>query len=530
MRAYAIAVAAVLATGALRLLLNPLLGHELPFITFFGAVFLSAWLGGFGPTLVATLLSAALTLILFFAPPGSSGPGPVGITGLIVFMTTGLATGWLGESRIRNQRRAEALAEEAGRAPFGDRLERLVLAASALITEVSLERVLEQVVDVAAGVIGARYAAIGVLAPDGRLLESFTTHGITEEERALIGPPPRGHGILGLVIREARPIRLPDLARHPDSYGFPPHHPPMHSFLGVPIVGKRGIFGNLYLTEKLGGHGFTEDDERIAILLAANTAAAVENARLHEESARLLEEVQQLHRARERFFAMVNHELRNALAAVHGWAEIMVRKKDPATVPKAAFEVLDSAQQAVGLINDLLDLSRLDEDRLKPVIRATDPASMARRAMSRVTPAAEAKRVLLQVDVEPHLPSCDTDAARVEQILINLLGNAIGHTPEGSTVRLYVTARQPWVFYTVEDAGEGIPETEQEQIFDIYVTKAEGESRGVGLGLPLSRRLARLLGGELRAVAQPGRGGRFILELPATPESEESFMQASTHA
>jgi signal transduction histidine kinase len=419
--------------------------------------------------------------------------------------------------------------QEANQAAFTERLERLVVAASALITEVALERVLERVVEVAAAVIGARYAAIGVLAPDGRLLESFTTYGIDEEQRALIGPPPRGHGILGLVIREGRPIRLPDLARHPDSYGFPPHHPPMHSFLGVPIVGKRGIFGNLYLTEKLGGKVFTDDDEHIAILLAANTAAAVENARLHEESARLLEEVQQLHRSRERFFAMVNHELRNALAAVHGWSEMLVRKKDPATVPKAAFEVLDSAQQAVGLINDLLDLSRLDEDRLKPVIRATDPASMARRALARVTPMAEAKRVLLQVDVEPNLPSCETDAARVEQILMNLLGNAISHTPEGSTVRVYVTARDPWVVYTVEDAGEGIPESELEQIFDIYVTKAAGESRGIGLGLPLSRRLARLLGGELKAVAQPGQGGRFVLELPATPEREETFIRASAH-
>jgi signal transduction histidine kinase len=408
-----------------------------------------------------------------------------------------------------------------GQAARGARLEQLVLAASALTTEVSLEGVLERVVEVAARVIGAHYAAIGVLAPDGRLLESFTTYGVSEEQRALIGPPPRGHGILGLVIREARPIRLPDLSRHPDSYGFPPHHPPMHSFLGVPIVGKRGVFGNLYLTEKFGGELFSDDDEYIAVLLAANTAAAVENARLHEESARLLEEVQQLHRARERFFAMVNHELRNALAAVQGWAEMMVRKKDPATVPRAAFEVLDSAQQAVGLINDLLDLSRLDEDRLKPVIRATEPSSMARRALARVTPAAEAKRVLLQIDVEPRLPSCETDASRVEQILINLLGNAIQHSPEGGTVRLYVSARDAWVVYTVEDAGGGIPEGELERIFDIYVTKAAGESRGVGLGLPLSRRLARLLGGELRAVARPGQGGYFVLELPASEDMKE---------
>jgi len=403
--------------------------------------------------------------------------------------------------------------------PSTVQLERLVVAASSLINEVSLEGVLQRVVEIAAEVIGAEYAAIGVLAPDGRLLESFTTYGVDAELRAQIGALPRGHGILGLVIRAASPIRLPDLTRHPESYGFPPHHPPMHSFLGVPIVGKRGPFGNLYLTEKLGGGLFTEEDEHVAVLLAANTAAAVENARLHEESARLLEEVQQLHRTRERFFAMVNHELRNALAAVYGWAEMMVRKKDPATVPRAAFEVLESAQQAVGLINDLLDLSRLDEDRLRPVIRATEPGSMGRRAIARITPAAEGKRILLQVDVAPGLPSCDTDASRVEQILVNLLGNAISHAPEGSTIRLEVTAEQPMVIYKLEDEGPGIQESDLERIFDIYVTKPSGESQGVGLGLPLSRRLARLLGGELRAVARPGQGGCFILELPAAPST-----------
>jgi signal transduction histidine kinase len=139
---------------------------------------------------------------------------------------------------------------------------------------------------------------------------------------------------------------------------------------------------------------------------------------------------------------------------------------------------------------------------------------MARRALARVTPAADAKHVLLQVEVASGLPSCETDANRVEQILLNLLGNAIQHTPEGSTVRLQVTARDAVVAYTVEDEGAGIDESEVERIFDIYVTNAAGEGRGAGLGLPLSRRLARLLGGELRAVPRPHKGGCFILELP----------------
>lgn len=398
------------------------------------------------------------------------------------------------------------------------RLELLVEASVALTTEATLEGVIGRVVNVAAQVIGAKYAAIGVLHTDGRTLESFTTHGVSDAERARIGPPPRGHGILGLVIRDPRPIRLPDLTRHPDSYGFPPNHPKMNSFLGVPISGRRGVFGNLYLTEKLGGGLFTDADERIAVQLAAITAAAVENARLHEESARLLAEVQQLQRTRERFFAMVNHELRNALAATYGWAEMLTRKKGPEPVSRPALEVLESARQAVGLINDLLDLSRLDEDRLKPVLRIVEPGSVAKRAASRVIPAAEKREVTIDVVVDDHLPTVETDASRVEQILVNLLTNAVRHTPERSTVHLTVARDGHQVSFTVRDEGPGVPDVDLERIFDIYVTRVDEETRGVGLGLPLSRRLARLLGGELRAITS-GPGGLFILQLPATAEA-----------
>ena len=280
------------------------------------------------------------------------------------------------------------------------------------------------------------------------------------------------------MIREARPIRLPDLARHPDSYGFPPHHPPMHSFLGVPIVGRRGVFGNLYLTEKIGGRDFTDEDEHIAVLLAAITAAAVENARLHEESARLLEEVQQLHRTRERFFAMVNHELRNALAAVYGWAEMLVRKKDPATVP--ARGVRGARLGPAG--------GRPDQRPARPEPAGRGPAQAGhprggaggdrppggrpRHARGR-----GAQDPRSSCTMAPDLPSCETDASRVEQILVNLLGNAIHHTPEAAAGP---AAGSPpgsgMVEYTVDDEGPGIPETEVERIFDIYVTKAAGET------------------------------------------------------
>ncbi|MEP7326193.1 MAG: GAF domain-containing protein, partial [Gemmatimonadota bacterium] len=231
-----------------------------------------------------------------------------------------------------------------------DRLQTMIDVGLLLTSELSLDGVLQRLAEHSARLMGARFAAIGVLNRDGTGLAAFLTYGIDEETRQKIGNLPQGHGILGFLIREPRVLRLPDLHRHPSSFGFPPNHPEMKSFLGAPIVGRRGVFGNIYLTEKITGEEFTEEDEGLIVLLAAQAAAAVDNARLHEESARLLEEVQTLHRSRERFFAMVNHELRNALAATYGWAEMLVRKKDPATVPRAAFEVLESAEKAVALI------------------------------------------------------------------------------------------------------------------------------------------------------------------------------------
>jgi signal transduction histidine kinase len=402
-------------------------------------------------------------------------------------------------------------------ASLATRLERLVTGGPELIAELSLEGVLQTVADLAAEVIGARYAAVGLLAADGRTLESFTTHGMTAEERNRIPHLPRGLGILGLVIHDSQSLRIADLSTDPRRSGFPPNHPAMRSFLGVPVVGQRGVLGDLYLTEKIPGPGgaeFTEQDEHLATLLASKAAAAIENARLHEQSARLLEEVQQLHRSRERFFAMVNHELRNSLAAVYGWAEMLVRRKDPQSVPRAAYEVLDSAEGAISLINDLLDLSRLDEDRLRPNILEVDCNSVVRQAMNRVTPAAETKGVRITSAMPDPGPVCRTDPSRVEQILMNLLGNAIKHSPAGCSVKATLRQDPTIISLMIEDEGPGIAVGDVDRIFDVYETKAVEEGQGTGLGLPLSRRLARLLGGELKAVARPGVGGCFILELP----------------
>ena len=165
-----------------------------------------------------------------------------------------------------------------------ERLERLIQVGRSLVAELEIETVLGNVLDAAREITGARYAALGILDESRTGLERFVTSGIDPAAHASIGDLPRGRGVLGVLIDEPRPVRLHDVSAHPQSYGFPGSHPPMSSFLGVPVVIHGSAWGNLYLTEKDGGD-FTEDDEEAAVVLADWAAIAIANARLYRDVA-----------------------------------------------------------------------------------------------------------------------------------------------------------------------------------------------------------------------------------------------------
>ena len=160
-------------------------------------------------------------------------------------------------------------------------LRRLLRAVVAIGTDLDLTATLQRIVESATELADAQYGALGVLDPTRTFLSEFLTVGIDPEQRAQIGDLPKGHGILGLLIREPRAIRLPDLREHPDSFGFPPNHPPMRSFLGVPVTVRGEIFGNLYLTDKRSDDAFSDIDEELVVALAVAAGVAIENARLH---------------------------------------------------------------------------------------------------------------------------------------------------------------------------------------------------------------------------------------------------------
>ncbi|GAA1569145.1 two-component system sensor histidine kinase [Kribbella sancticallisti] len=167
-----------------------------------------------------------------------------------------------------------------------ERLRALLDAVVGIGADLDLTSILDRLAKAACDLVGARYGALGVISADGNRMVRFVTHGLTDDEIAAIGPLPQGHGLIGLLIDQPEPLRLKDLADHPLSYGFPPNHPPMRSFLGVPIRTREHAFGNLYLTEKADGAEFTEDDERAVTALAAAAGVVIDNARLYADSER----------------------------------------------------------------------------------------------------------------------------------------------------------------------------------------------------------------------------------------------------
>jgi signal transduction histidine kinase len=175
------------------------------------------------------------------------------------------------------------------------RLRELFHAGLALNSELSLDALLRKIAQTAAELTGARYAALGVIDESGNALERFVATGIDAELQAAIGDLPRGRGILGVLIRDATPLRLARIGDDPRSVGFPPNHPPMTTFLGVPVMLRGIAYGNLYLTEKEGDEEFTDEDEEMVTLLAAQAAVAIENARLYESATRWSRQLEALH-------------------------------------------------------------------------------------------------------------------------------------------------------------------------------------------------------------------------------------------
>lgn len=386
-------------------------------------------------------------------------------------------------------------------------MQALVQASLALTTELSLAPVLQKIAEVARDVLGARYAALGVINESGTGLSQFLTAGVDEATTHAIGPLPTGRGVLGLLITERRPIRMRVLNSHPHSSGFPANHPAMSSFLGVPVMVRDKAYGNLYVTEKQGADEFSDADEGVALMLASQAAIAIENAyafqALHEAQEELVR--------KEKLATLgqlaggVGHELRNPLGVIKNSVYYlnMVLPEDEKV--RKHLGILDrEVANSNRIVTELLDFARLKT----PVREAAGLGAIMQATLDRL-PLPES--VTVGVELDESIPPVQVDPQQIGQILLNFLLNAIQAMPDGGHMTVSTGQDTESVFAAVEDNGAGIPPENLGKIFQpLFTTKA----KGIGLGLALARDLADANGGRIAVESTSGRGSRFAVRFP----------------
>jgi signal transduction histidine kinase len=372
----------------------------------------------------------------------------------------------------------------------GDR--RLIEAGMALASELSLDAVLLRIVELAVDLTGARYGALGVLTPDGRSIEEFITVGITAEERAALGDPPTGHGLLGALIREARPLRIPDIGADPRSVGFPPNHPPMKSLLGAPITGRGKVFGNIYLTDKQDAEAFDEEDERVLVVLATQAAVAVENARLYDETERSGRELQRLQVLEER--ERIGKELHDGV--IQSLFAVGMHLQGLATAT-GDDNISRNLESAVEDIDDAIRDLRNYIFGLRPGILADRQLDQALKEMA--TDFAARSGVVTVVDVDADAASRLTSrAADVVQIVREALSN-VGRHGAATTCRVSVERNAAGLVIEVDDDGQG---------FDVELTRS-------GMGLQNLQERVGSLGGVFQIESTPGEGTTVRATFPS---------------
>jgi len=363
-----------------------------------------------------------------------------------------------------------------------DRLPALIEAAAGVVGELDLERVLDRLVAEAVSATGAEYGALGVLGEHGALVEFHYT-GVTEEEVSLIGAPPTGRGVLGSVIKENRTIVVDEISEHPDSYGFPPDHPSMGSFLGVPVSAGGKAFGNLYLTEKSGG--FTDDDVALVEALSRIAGSAVNTARL-QDRLRGLAVVEDRERIARDLHDSVIQDLFAVGLSLQGISE---RVQDTSAAETLA-NAVDRLDDAVEALRAYIFQLKTSPDR-RPALD-----DRLQELVSRVG-SAYPSNVRLELEIteveDDHLED------QILKIVTEALSNALRHS-ESSSIKVTVKAGPNGILIRVSDDGIG---------FDTRLPTA-------GMGLANIAARAERIGGTVALKSEPGAGAMIEVIVPAS--------------
>jgi PAS domain S-box-containing protein len=449
---------------------------------------------------------------------------------------------------------ARVAAESAERVA-ASRAERLQRVTAALAEPLSREQVADVFAAELPAAFGTVYAWLAAVSEDGRRLDVLAARDDRGTVLDAWAPlPTDGPSVVASVFGDGRPrvyrSRAALLAERPEqAVGLPPGH---EAALALPLRNDGSVLAVAWLAFAE-PRDFAPDELAYAEALATQCAQALERARLYQEERALRAEAERqraeaeaarreaeaANRAKSEFLATMSHELRTPLNAIAGYAQLLdLEMAGPLTPQQRDYltRLAASGQHLLGLVTDVLDLAKLDAGRVSVAHDAVPVRGAAAAALSVVLPLAEAKRVRLvdAVERDGDLTYLG-DEHRVRQVLINLLTNAVKFTPAGGTVELLaaraaepargarVEARGPWVAFTVRDTGIGVPRALQPAVFEPFVQAEGGHTRahgGTGLGLTISRRLARLMGGDLTLQSDPGAGAAFTLWLPAAPPAE----------
>jgi two-component system, NarL family, sensor histidine kinase DevS len=368
-------------------------------------------------------------------------------------------------------------------------------AALTLTTELDLAAVLQKVVDLSRALVHARYGALGVLDEKGEYIDQFITSGITPEQRARLGAPPRGHGLLGLLIKEGVPIRVSDIQAHPKSAGFPPEHPPMHSLLGVPIKSKGRIFGDLYMTDKIpeedpeGFATFTPQDQALVEMFATQAAIAIENAKLYRQTQQLA-----ILQERERFGMDLHDGIIQSIYAIGLMLEDGQLRLS--TEPEAAN---DRITRAIHDLNDVIrDIRNYILDLRPQRFQGRDLAG----GLAELTRELRANSFL---DVQLHADGVSADPLTAEQtveilhIVQETLTNVRKHA-RATSVDVSLGRDDGDLELVIEDNGVGL--------------NPERTQNSSGHGLRNMRERAHALGADIQFEPRTPSGTRVTLRVP----------------
>jgi signal transduction histidine kinase/CheY-like chemotaxis protein len=407
-------------------------------------------------------------------------------------------------------------------------VERLYAATTAISAAVDDEpRLLKRIVEELATLLDARYAALGILGDDGALVH-FETTGLTPEEEVHLRPqPPHGRGILGALLHEGKPLRLDDLTQDPRSVGFPPGHPHMRTFLGVPLLVGERVLGRLYATERRGAP-FTAEDEALALGFAGAAAVAIQSAR---QTARLVE-AERL-RATGQLAMGIAHDFNNLLATILGRAEVLRGQVRDAEQRESLEAIQRAARDGAATVARMREYGRpVDVAEFRPL----DLAALARETADLTRPRwqNEALRQGRTIDVRLALepaPPVHGDPAALREALVNLIFNAVDALPQGGAITLGVRPVPPGpsngaggagrqlVELSVADTGVGMPEDVRRRIFEPFFTTKGAV--GSGLGLAMVRKVVDAHAGSIAVESTPGRGTTFRLRFPASPAAPD---------